>query len=140
MDFAMIVYFGVDLIFATRIGATSRAVGVSCQQVGSVGALCDLLRSSSDDVKGQGHDFERSERPHPPVRALMVDLDAPEAIAAIEASRAVSASLNILAFGPHVAADLLEAARQSGASQVFPRSRFASQLEGLIRGLSPLEK
>jgi hypothetical protein len=36
-------------------------------------------------------------------------------------------------FAPHVAADLLKAAREAGVDRVMPRSQFAKQLEGGLK-------
>jgi hypothetical protein len=83
-----------------------------------------------------------------PVRALIVDLEAPEAIDLIRAARGLSTTpprpdapasrepVRILAFGPHVAVDRFEAAREAGADEVLARGAFDRRLPDLLRELS----
>ena len=60
------------------------------------------------------------------VTAVIVDLSRPDALAAIEAASA--AGLGVTAFGSHVDEAMLAAARDAGATDVLPRSRFFARL------------
>ena len=75
------------------------------------------------------------------VRGLVLDLDAAEVAFALlarvrggaksERERAV----RVVAFGPHVAVDLLRRAQAEGASAVLARGAFNAQLGEILRAL-----
>jgi hypothetical protein len=44
--------------------------------------------------------------------------------------------VRVLAFGPHVATDLLASARQLGADTVMARGGFAARMPGVLTALS----
>lgn len=68
-----------------------------------------------------------------PVTQVLIDLDLGDlAIEMIRATKTHDASIPVIAFGPHVAVKLLEAAREAGANQVLPRSAFTAQLPQLL--------
>jgi CheY-like chemotaxis protein len=74
-----------------------------------------------------------------PVRGLIVDLDMGDLgvdlirrIRQDERARGVS----IVAFGPHVAADLFAAAREAGADRVMARGAFAERLPEVVTTLA----
>jgi uncharacterized membrane protein len=60
------------------------------------------------------------------VTAVIVDLSRPDALAAIEVASA--AGVGVTAFGSHVDEAMLAAARDAGATDVVPRSRFFARL------------
>ena len=108
---------GRDLIFTTKVLGTAKALGMD---FGTAGHLDGAL----------GVIAER--RP----KLVLVDLDAgeasaPEALAAYRAALAPEATL--LAFGSHVEAAKLAAAKAAGCDPVWPRSRFVTELPDLIR-------
>ena len=118
----MIVYEAADLIWATRIKGTADGLGVPCRPVRSVDMLRDRLNDSD-------------------VRALIVDLDAPDV--AIDLIRFVreherntgAERIRVLAFGPHVAKDLFQQARDAGADDVLPRGAFDRSLPDILLAL-----
>jgi hypothetical protein len=55
---------------------------------------------------------------------VVVDLTAAGALATIEAARTTAGPVRIVAFGPHIDAAGLGAARTAGADEVLPRSQF----------------
>lgn len=68
-----------------------------------------------------------------PVTQVLVDLDLGElAIEMIRTVKAHTPTIPVLAFGPHVAVDLLKAADEAGADQVLPRGAFTAQLPQLL--------
>jgi len=118
----MIVYCCNDLIFATKIRSTAETLGIVTRPVRN-SAMLDARLHRVDDGK-----------PHAPVSAVMVDLDCGEdGIALITQTKTHDAAIPVIAFGSHVAAELLQAARRAGADKVLPRSAFTTQLPALLQ-------
>jgi len=119
----MIIYACADLIFATKIGSTAGALDVVARPVRNA----DMLRSRLDRVD----DGKPNER----VQCFMVDLDmGDEALKLIQQARAHDEPPHIIAFGSHVARELLQAARDHGADEVQPRSAFTAKLPEMLAG------
>lgn len=119
LDSGMIAYKAADLVWATRIKETAEALGLSARPTRSVETLRERLADSD-------------------VRALVVDLDAGDAVEFLaEGSAAIAEAgrrVRVVAFGPHVKKDLLQDARDAGAAEVMTNGAFASDLpEILIR-------
>jgi len=70
-----------------------------------------------------------------PPRLVIVDLAAPglDLGAVIGAARAVGPGAEIVAFGAHVQANRLAAARQAGCDRVLTRGQFFGQIDGALR-------
>ena len=99
-----------DLLFASRITATARAVGVAVK----------MLRDADQLPPEAG------------ARAI-VDLNQAGAIeAAVEWKRRQGGA--VIGFVAHVDADTIRRARDAGIDHVLPRSRFVADLESLLRG------
>lgn len=132
----MILYSAADLIWATRIKGAADALGVPCRPARSVEMLEARLADSD-------------------VRALIVDLDAPDPGVSMALIRRVAeenrgrtsenggdgggageGAIRVVAFGPHVATDLLRAAREAGAHDVMVRGAFAARLGDVLRALN----
>lgn len=105
-----------DLIFETKIRSTAEQMGVKLVVVRDVTKVCELLEKHS-----------------PPL--LIVDLNSmgPDAIDVIRSAMDHSQNPHVLAFVSHVDQGLAEQARQAGAQNVMPRSRFSNELPQLIR-------
>ena len=106
-----------DLMFTVKITGTAQALGRSVKVAG------DLDRASA---------LIAEVRP----AAVFVDLAAgplagPEALAWLQAE--AGPDVPFIAFGSHVDADALAAARDAGCREVMPRSKFTLQLPDLIR-------
>ena len=120
---AMILYFAADLVWASKIKATADALGVPARPVRTLEMLEARLADSD-------------------VRALLVDLDKPEEalalIARLRDARATDAQrrIRVLAWGPHVARDTLQAARDAGASDVLTRGAFDHGMEEILLNLT----
>jgi hypothetical protein len=117
----MIVYWAADLLWATRIQGTAKQLGIPCRPVRSV----EMLRARLAEG---------------PVRAAIVDLSGPEiALTIIGALRSggldPDRNVRIVAFGPHVETEALDAARSAGADAVFVRGAFDRQLPQLLVAL-----
>ncbi|MFO0858897.1 MAG: hypothetical protein U0640_16240 [Phycisphaerales bacterium] len=115
----MILYAAADLLWATKIKATAEAVGVAARPVRTI----EMLEARLVDC--------------PEARALVVDLEKGEdALALIRKVREREglggSRLKVLAWGPHVAKDLLQAARDAGADEVLTRGAFDHNLEQIL--------
>jgi len=106
-----------DLIFTTKVKGTAGALGYRLQVVGEPSLARSLIETS---------------RP----RVVFVDLTAGELVA----PDALSAYLKLagpdvwfVAFGPHVEAESLAAAKAAGCHAVLTRSKFAAELPELMR-------
>ena len=117
----MIVYACTDLFFATRIRSTAESLGVTTRPTRDVEALQQRL-DRVDDGKANA-----------PVTAVMIDLELGEtATALIRQAAAHAAAPTVIAFGSHVAKDVLQAARDAGADEVLPRSAFTAKLPDML--------
>ena len=102
-----------DLIFYSRVAATARAVGLVVKQARTPAAL--LTHAAADPPGGVIIDLQND--------GLVV----PELLAGLRA--ACPAMPTVVAFGSHVQAEALRAARQAGCDRVLPRSKFVQELE-----------
>ncbi len=98
-----------DFIFATKISATARALGVEVEVIRTSGALAGRAPA-----------------------LFLVDLDADDALPAIASCRSAAPGARIVAFGPHVEAKLLAAAREQGADEALARSAFVRRLPEML--------
>lgn len=124
----MIAYFASDLIWATRIKGLADDLGIPARPVRTIEMLEARLADS-------------------PVAGLVVDLDAPETgLALIERVRSWESDqsgdgsnrspVRIVAFGPHVGIEVLDAARAAGADAVMTRGAFHNQLAEVLKAIS----
>jgi CheY-like chemotaxis protein len=120
----VILYAAADLIWATKIKATAEALGLPARPVRTL----EMLHARLADC--------------PDARSLMVDLDKGEdglaLIAAVRAHEAANPAsgqgrrLRVLAWGPHVAKELLQAARDAGADEVLTRGALEHNMEEVL--------
>lgn len=106
-----------DLMFGSRIRSAAGQAGVTTVFVRAAGDLA---------ARAVGADL------------ILLDLatrwlDAPVVIRALKADP-LTAAVPIVAFGPHVEADALMAARTAGADRVVARSAFVRMLPELLAG------
>ena len=121
----MIVYCCSDLIFATKIRATAEAMGVASRPARDVEALNNRLRCVDDGKLNE------------PVSAVLIDLDLGEdGLALIDAIKAHDANTPVVAFGSHVATELLQSAHDRGADFVMPRGQFTATLPTILERFS----
>lgn len=133
----MIAYFASDLVWATRIKSTAEALGLAARPVRSVDMLRDRFMDSA-------------------VTSLVVDLagDVPLALDIVRETRRLCRELGgsttggggnkarplgtaggpvrIVAFGPHVEREALQAARDAGADDVMTRGAFSNNLPDVL--------
>ena len=118
----MIVYSCADLIFATKVRSTCDALGAVSRPARN-GEMLQKRLDQVDDGKPNG-----------PVKLLLIDLDIGEpALELIQQARGHDADLSIIAWGPHVAVDLLNKAGAAGASDVMTRGSFTAKLPEIIQ-------
>ena len=114
----MIVYLAADLMWASKIKGHADALGLSCRPVRTLEMFEARLADSE-------------------VVALVVDLDKPEeAMAMIGRARGAEKPIRVLAFGPHVARGLRQAARDAGADAVMTRGQFDREMGDILLKLS----
>lgn len=107
-----------DLIFFSRVAGTARAAGLTVRQAKTPAAVLELARRD-------------------PPGGVLIDLhaDGLDLPALLAELRAVCPGMpKTVAFGSHVAADVLKAARQAGCERVLPRSQFVKELETDLAG------
>lgn len=119
----MILYFAADLLWATRIKATADDLGISCRPVRTSEMLDARLADSNPT-------------------ALVLDLETAEAgidllrhLRLREAEQGGTTRIRVVAFGPHVRTDLMDAARVAGADEVLARGAFDRRLPEVLRKL-----
>ena len=106
-----------DLIFTTKVTETARSLGFAMTTAGNSALVKAMI-----------------ERGKP--RVVFVDLAAGDLVvpARIVEYRAIAGdSVPFVAFGSHVDAGALAAARTAGCVEAMPRSRFSGELVDLIR-------
>lgn len=105
-----------DLMFTSKVVGTAQALGLAIKSVGGLDRAEALIAE------------------HAP-RAVFVDLAAGDLASPDALSRlmALAPGVPFIAFGSHVDADALAAARAAGCREVMPRSKFTMQLPELIR-------
>jgi CheY-like chemotaxis protein len=106
-----------DLMFGTRIEGVLQRLGYEAELVGEAGVLARRAREAAPAL-------------------VLVDLaargaDVPAAIRALKAD-ATTRAIPVVAFGPHLDAAALEAARAAGADAVVANSKLAFDLPGLV--------
>lgn len=115
----MVLYFAADLLWASKIKATADALGIPCRPVRTLEMLEARLADSE-------------------VRAVLLDLDNPEiALSLLSRLRGPQAdepqkAIRVVAFGPHVAKDVLQTARTHGADSVLTRGALDANLEDVL--------
>jgi CheY-like chemotaxis protein len=101
-----------DLLFTSRVSGTATALGLTVQSARSAAALVELARAA-------------------PPRCVLIDLHNPglDLSALLRDLAAVCPQPpRTIAYGSHVEAATLHAAREAGCDLVLPRSRFVEEL------------
>lgn len=113
----MILYAAADLLWASKIKATADALGLPARPVRTPEMLAARLADTQPT-------------------ALLIDLDKDDALALLVQARQAAPSLRIVAFGPHVAKDLLQSARDAGANDVMTRGALEHHMEDVLMKLA----
>ena len=105
-----------DLIFFSRVSGAARAAGLTVRMVRTAAELLKAAREA-------------------PPSGVVVDvhnpgLDLPALLAGLKDACPVIP--RVIAYGSHVEAEVLRAARQAGCDKVMPRSQFVTELEAKV--------
>jgi CheY-like chemotaxis protein len=105
-----------DLIFFSRVSGAARAAGLTVRMVRTAADLVSAARAA------------------PPAGVILdvhnPGLDLPDLLAALKDACPVMPQ--VIAYGSHVEAAVLRAARQAGCGRVLPRSQFVEELDAKI--------
>jgi CheY-like chemotaxis protein len=138
----LLFYFGNDFFFSTQLVETAKVLGYQVRLVGSIADISNTsfvdLTQRGEALHGQTADLVRCLVDAQP-RLLVFDLnnrDLPwiDWISVVK-SNASTRRIPILAFGSHIAADVLTAGQQAGADKVVSNGQFAKQLPVLMQSL-----
>lgn len=121
----MILYLASDLVWATKIKTMAEDLGVPARPVRTLEML--EARLADSPVTAFIADLEKPEE----ALAMLARLRAPRAEAGPGAGEKERA-IRTLAFGPHVAKDLMQRAREAGADEVLPRGAFDHHLADIL--------
>jgi len=108
-----------DLFFRSRIEATAKAAGVRLLVSRTPAELIDRI----EEAGGAGVLVDLGLRTADPAAVIRLLKSRPDPLA-------------VVAWGSHVNADALAAARAAGADKVLPRSAFTRRLPDLLRELA----
>lgn len=115
----MVLYSAADLVWATKIKSLADDMGVACRPARNEKMLRDRLADSD-------------------VRMILIDLDASDQATKIlgvlrgESAGERERAVKIIAWGPHVAIETLDRARQDGADEVMTRGAFSNALGSIL--------
>jgi CheY-like chemotaxis protein len=98
-----------DLIFTSRITGTARDLGLEVRPASNVAQLANLIAQQMP-------------------QCLIVDLHHPGLSIVDLLSRLPAPKPRVVAYGSHVDAPVLKAARDAGCDVVLPRSKFVEEL------------
>jgi len=105
-----------DLIFATRIRSTAQALGIPA-----------IIVPSLEELKQSLDRFAAG--------LVLIDLNGfgEDAIRAVTMARQHPSRPRVLAYAAHVDRQLADSAKQNGAHEVLPRSRFHAELPRILK-------
>ncbi len=112
-----------DLVFGTKVSGTAAEVGLQSVVLPDVDAAIEAL--GVDEA--------------PSTLAVIVDLFSSRGSDASGLKRLRAhcrSAARLIAYGPHVETERLDAAREAGCDEVMPRSKFSRILAELLRDLS----
>lgn len=122
----MLLYAAADLIWATKIKGVADALGLAARPVRTM----DMLEARLSELPPGGEGG---------VVALLVDLDkGDDALALVRRVKgdAATRGVRVLAWGPHVAKDLMQQAREAGADDVLTRGAFDHSMDEVLLSLA----
>jgi|ERR1051326_2532897 CheY-like chemotaxis protein len=106
-----------DLLFSSRIAGTARSLGIALRTARNTQALDALVEQEAP-------------------ACVIVDLSNPglDIVTLLTALKQLTTPPRVVAFGSHVDAATLKAARDAGCDPVWPRSKFVEELEQALPG------
>ncbi len=122
----MIVYACADLMFASKITSAARSMNLMHRPARDTDMLRKRLEQFDD---GKGCE---------PVTGVLIDLNMGEvALQLIQQAKTFNPQLPIVAFGGHLLADALAAARSAGADFVMTNGQLAANLPVVLERMKP---
>jgi DNA-binding NarL/FixJ family response regulator len=112
------IAYVTDLIFATKIASTAKSMGVDVQVVRDLPSTIGAVQAAAS----------------PPLVIIDLDASGDDPLEVLRQCGALSPSPRTLAYVSHVRADLIRAARESGAGEVLARSAFTARLPEILEG------
>lgn len=117
----MIVYCCPDLIFGTKVRSTAESLGVPARPARDAQALANRLNRVEDGKTNE------------PVTGVLIDLELGElGLTLLEQVKKFNTEIPVVAFGSHVATEILQSAKERGADFVLSRGAFSSQLPMIL--------
>ncbi len=110
---SQVLFLSPDLMFSSRVTSTVKQLGGDCRVAPTLGRALDLMDSE-------------------PICLVVVDLESPGVEIAAIAEEAGKKEIPVVAYASHVREQLLESARNAGAAEVHPRSRFSSRMAAIL--------
>lgn len=144
----MILYLAADLLWASKIKATADALGLPCRPVRNMEMLearladspvralivdldaAEMALAMIGRVKKKGIGHQASGIGREPGPAISASSDAQSPIPD------ASSPIRVLAFGPHVEKNTLQAARDAGADDVLTRGAFDHHMDQVLTKLA----
>lgn len=110
-----VLFLTQDLMFSSRLAQAGQRAGVTVRVLGNPDALVDVTTTDSPglvilDISTPGLDVE-------------------QAVASI---RSVGEGTTVIAYGPHVHHERLEAAQSAGCDVVLSKGQFNSQIDTIV--------
>jgi CheY-like chemotaxis protein len=114
----MIVFLTTDLMFSSRVTGAGERLGVPVTVVGTFDAALEACCEEQ-------------------VRLVLIDLTTPglDLETLVPELKATPSAPHMLAYGPHVHAARLKAARHAGCDQVLTRGQFNAQMDALLKAV-----
>ena len=133
------MYLAADLIWASKIKATAESLGLACRPVRNMEML--EARLADCDVKALVVDLDVAEMALEMVGRVKREqrsggIGEQQKEAGAEVPRRRASAIRVLAFGPHVAREELNAAKQAGADEVMTRGGFDHNMDQVLLRLA----
>ena len=108
-----------DLLFSSKIRATAKLLGIEI-----------VFARSPEEVLSQARALK------PPLAIFDLNSQRTDPVATLSSLKRdpTLSRVRAIGFASHVNTDLIAAARAAGADEVMPRSAFAANLAGILRG------
>lgn len=112
-------YLTADLMFSSRVVGQAERAGHAVMMIASPTLLVERLKLATNDPPG----------------LVIIDLTAPglKAAETVPQIRAAAPAAKIIAYGPHVHADLLAAAQTAGCDAVMSNGQFNNSLAAILQ-------
>ncbi|PHR98730.1 MAG: hypothetical protein COA78_25800 [Blastopirellula sp.] len=113
----IIIYLTADLMFSSRVSSYAKEIGADLRVAISGPQCINAINQNKVD-------------------RVLVDLNVPklDIEELMTQIKATGQDLDVIAYGPHVQIELLEAAKAAGCDVVLSKGQFNQQIEALVAG------